>query len=160
MCALAAAGAAAPATATTAACRWQARARRAALLTRSIAGTGPPRAMRRFGSVAAACVGGVRSRRRCGQAPLPPWARLLLQRLTVLVLSAIAAPKAAFDGAQSRRRCCVAAVGPVLAQTWRRAGFISYRVSTDAETAEDLCYRLLASGLEVSTPLRTPLRTP
>ena len=32
----------------------------------------------------------------------------------------------------------------------RAAGFISYRVSTDAETAEDLCYRLLASGLEVS----------
>ncbi len=51
-------------------------------------------------------------------------------------------------------------VGPVLAQTWRRAGFISYRVSTDAETAEDLCYRLLASGLEVSTPLHTPFCVP
>ncbi len=85
-----------------------------------------------------------------------PWARLQLQRLTVLVLSAIASTKAEFDGAQSRRRCCAAGVGPVLAQTRRRAGFISYRVSTDAETAEDLCYRLLASGLEVSTPLRTP----
>jgi hypothetical protein len=76
-----------------------------------------------------------------------------VQRLTVLVLSAIASSKAAFDGAQSRRSVVV------VAWWWwrcglfgvRAAGFISYRVSTDAETAEDLCYRLLASGLEVST---------
>ena len=78
-----------------------------------------------------------------------------LQRLTVLVLSAIASSKAAFDGAQSRRRrgagaWSVVAIAVSSVRVLRAAGFISYRVSTDAETAEDLCYRLLASGLEVS----------
>jgi hypothetical protein len=80
----------------------------------------------------------------------------------VLVLSAIASSKAAFDGAQSRRGrgavparawrggVVVVAIAVSSVRVLRAAGFISYRVSTDAETAEDLCYRLLASGLEVS----------